>query len=95
MQKKTADFSRLQTILNSIMEQIKTLKDENSSWCKEVKEVISSLKDNYDITIGSTVGITRNASTFSNIEDFRKSVAIPYIDVLISNIENHFSEQGV
>ncbi len=58
------DFSRLKIMLDSILDQIKSF---DASWCSEVDEVISSLQDEHAITVGTTVGTTRNASTFSNL----------------------------
>lgn len=95
MQKKTADFSRLQIILESVLDQIKSLKEDNAIWCSEVERAVSSLQDNYDITVGTVVGVTRGASSFSDLKGFRDSVVIPYIDILVENIENRFAEEGV
>ena len=95
MQKKTADFSRLKIMLNSTLDQIKSLKADDASWCSEVDEVISSLQDEHDIVVGTNIGTSRNALAFSNLKSFRDSVALPYIDTLVQNIENRFSEEGV
>ena len=46
MQKKTADFSQLKIMLDSTLDQIKSLKADDAS---EVDEVISSLQDEHDM----------------------------------------------
>ena len=53
------------------------------------------MQEEYDITIGKAVGVTRGASTFPDLKSFRESVAIPYINILVENIENRFAEEGV
>ena len=88
MQKKTADFSWSKIMLDSTLDQIKSLKANDASWCSEVGEVISSLQDEHDIVVGTTIGTSRNALAFSNLKSFRNSVALPYIDILVQNIEN-------
>ena len=37
MQKKTADFSTLPSFLESILEEIKSLKREDSKWCSDAR----------------------------------------------------------
>ncbi len=63
MQRKTADFSRLQIILESI---IKSFKQEDASWCSEVGKATSCLQNEHGITVETTVGVTRHASREAN-----------------------------
>ena len=73
-------------MLNSTIEQLKSVKEDNARWCSEVEEVLSFSKDDYGIAIGTSVGITRNAP------NFRDSFVIPYIIGLVRKIENRFAE---
>ena len=89
MQRKMTDFSRLKMVLDSILDQLKSLKADDAGWCSEVGKMVSALEADYEIMIGTSVGVARRSvHTISTLESFRNSVAIPYIDVLVKNIEN-------
>ena len=94
MQRKTTDFSRLPVILEAIITELKDLKGEGAEWCSLVETTISKLTNEYDITLrsNSTRSGQANATTISQ---YRDSVAIPYIDQLISNINSRFSNTAV
>ena len=97
MQRKTADFSRLKIILESILEQLRSLRLSSAEWCSEVDKTIETLRSEHDIIMSDCVGVTRRStdSSISSVGSFRQSTALPYIDALIENIQNRFSEKEV
>ena len=110
MQRKTTDFSRLKVILDSTLEQLKSLKDDGAEWCSVVARrghgaewcsvvasTVENLESQYEITVGKTVGVARRGHTSvpTTLESFRKAVLIPYVDKLVENIETRFSDEGV
>lgn len=46
MQRRIADFSRLKTILDSVLEQLKSLKLDGAEWCSEVEKTVYSSSTN-------------------------------------------------
>ena len=97
MQRKATDFSRLKVILDSTLDQLKALKDDDADWCFEVKSTVEGLESEYEITVCASVGIARRGSTSvtTTLNSFRKAVLIPYVDKLIENIRSRFSDEGV
>jgi hypothetical protein len=97
MQRKTADFSRLKIILDSVLDQLKSLKLSDAEWCSDVEKTVATLQTEHDIIINDAVGVTRRstASAISSVDSFRKAVALPYIDALIVNNKSRFSEKEV
>lgn len=97
MQRKTTDFSRLKVILDSTLEQLKSLKDDGAEWCSMVTSTVENLESQYQIIVGTTVGVARRGHTSvpTTLESFRKAVLIPYVDKLVENIETRFSDEGV
>ena len=77
MQRKTADFSRLKMMLDSVLEQLTSLKLDSAEWCSEVDKTVETLLTIYDIVISSE-GVTRQstASAISSVEEFRTAVAL-------------------
>ena len=99
MQRKCADFARLQVVLSSIQEELKCRRLSSASWCDSVKETIAKLEMDHGIVIGSLPCTTRRtrslAEETSDIQHFQTSVAVPYIDHLLENIQNRFSDKAV
>ena len=91
MQWKATDFSKLPIVLQSITEEIKHLKDEKAEWCTLVETTVELLSE-HNITLMHISTRGRHATT---MVEFRDSVAVPYIDVLLSNINAHFSNAVV
>ncbi len=92
MQRKAADFSKLPIILRSIVDEIKHLKDPGSEWCSIVESTVEMLETEHSISVKNTSSTSRNAVCANTMAEFRDTVAIPYIDLLISNINSRFSE---
>ena len=79
MQRKATDFSRLKVILDSTLDQLKALKDDDAEWCSKVESTVEGLESEYEITVGASVGIARRGSTSvtTTLDSFRKAVLIP------------------
>lgn len=95
MQRKATNFSKLPIILKSITEKIEHLKDEGAEWCTPVDATVDMLEGKHDITLRSTSTRGRSVVNASGIDEFRESVAIPYINLLMSNTNNRFSDAVV
>lgn len=93
MQRKATDFSKLPIILESITEE--HLKDEKAEWCSLVESTVEMLSSEHDITLRSISTRGRSGVNADTIAGFRASVAIPYVDVLLSNINGRFSDAVV
>ncbi len=92
MQRKVADFSKLPIILRSIVDEIKHLKDPGSEWCSIVESTVEMLETEHSISVKNTSSTSRNAVCANTMAEFRDTVAIPFIDLLFSNIKSRFSE---
>ena len=92
MQRKTTDFSRLPIVLDGILAELKHLKDNIAKWCSLVGRKVAELTDVHDISLQEHS--VRN-STSKNITNYRLCIAIPYIEKLVSNINNRFLEASV
>ena len=88
IQRKATDFSKLPIVLQSTIEEIKHLKDEKAEWCTLVETTVEL----HDIILIHISNRGRHATTMA---EFRDSVAVLYIDVLLSNINAHFSNAVV
>ena len=93
MQKKTADFSRLQVFLQSTVNELKNLKDEKADWCSSTEWALVRLQKEFNIEIGRHHSRSRFMS-ISTVKDFQELVVIPYIDSLIGNINGRFSDKA-
>ena len=91
MQRKAIDFSKLPIVLQSITEEIKHLKDEKAEWCTLVETTVELLSE-HDITLMHISTRGRHATTMA---EFRDSLTVPYIDVLLPNINARFSNAVV
>ena len=92
MQTSNEDFTRLPGFLSNIYEELTSAKDEDSAWIEKSKEVMTSLREEYGITIADKFGFT---STVNSAEQYSEKVAAPYMSKLISNIKKRFSDETV
>lgn len=90
MQGKTTDFSRLRIVLDSILSELKELKDSKSDWCSKAQKCIESLETEQNIVVG-----TSSRNDIKTMSEFRERVACPYMDALVSNIKARFSDSAV
>ena len=97
MQRKTADFSRLQIFLKSTMDELKSLKEEKAEWCSLTNSALKLLEEKFAINIGRhNIGSARSKwMSICTIKDYREQVVIPYLDSLIENINQRFSDKAV
>ena len=97
MQRKTADFSRLQIFLKSTMDELKSLKEEKAEWCSLTNSALKLLEEKFSINIGRhNIGSARSKwMSICTIKDYREQVVIPYLDSLIENINQRFSDKAV
>ena len=95
MQRQTADFSRLPMILESILKELKQLKEDKAEWCSEVSTQVDKLESDHEITRGRSARSCVGDVSVGPLTDFRDKVALPYIDALLHNIHNRFSGEAV
>lgn len=95
MQTKVADFSKIPNLLKVTIDSLKALKEESSDWVALVTTAISKLETNYGITVSCGYGSTRSHANITNVSAYRTSVAIPYIDIILKNINERFSNEAV
>ena len=94
MQRKATDFSKLPVILENIVSELNQLKRDDAEWCSQVTACVNKLanEQGIDLTRSSTRSGSGSATTVS---EYCTSVAIHYIDALVSNIKGRFSEGAV
>lgn len=94
MQRKSADFARFHIILSSIQEELKSCKLSSAVWCDAVTATVTILETEHGIVVTAPTGMTRRSTTstesVSDIGQLQRSVAIPYIELLLENIQNRF-----
>ena len=95
MQTKTADFSKLPDFLQSVLDELESLKLQNAQWCSDTKSLIVSLEQKHSIIVTKRAGYTRGAMSTDGTDDYRERIAIPYLSALITNIKNRFSNDVV
>ena len=97
MKRKATDLSRLKVILDTTLDQLKALKDDDADWCSEVESTVEGLETEYEITVCASVGIARRTSTSvtTTLDIFRTAVLIPFVDHFIENIQSRISDEGV
>ena len=93
MQMKVADFSKLPVLLKAATDQLKHMKEENSDWVSLVNEKVSVLEQEHGIEMSHTFGSSR--LSIRTITDYRTRIAIPYIDKLLENIKQRFSDNAL
>ena len=81
-------------MLDGVMCELKDLKKDEAEWFNLVKTAITNLTNEYGITIRCASTRTGHAIA-TTMSEYLISVAIPYIDNLISNINGHFSDTAV
>ena len=94
MQKKAADFSRLPIILEGIISELKELKNDGAEWYNQVETTLSKLTNEQGIQI-RCCSTRRGCANATTVSEYSESVAIPYIECLISNINSCFSDTSV
>ena len=94
MQRKTTDFSRLPIILESILSELKHLKNVGAEWCSSVETTVAMLTTEHNITLQRSSTRTGSGSA-TTIGEYRNAVAFPYIDALTANITSRFSDAAV
>ena len=94
LQRKTADFSKLQVLLELTLNEVKSLKNEKAEWCSSTESTLKKLEREYGIEIRRHVcGSARSKlALIKSMKDYLSQVAIPYIDYLIDNINSQFSD---
>ena len=68
------------------------MKDDTAEWCSLAGKKFPELTDIHDISLQERS--IRNPAS-NNITDYRPCIAIPYIEELVSDINNRFSEASV
>ena len=94
MQTKLADFSKFPIFLKVMTDQLEYMK-ETIEWLGTVETVISQLQEKYDIVLGKHGSRRSNWSSITSVCEYRTLVAIPYIDSLLENIRNRFSDRSL
>ena len=70
------------------------LKEDEAEWCSAVTTLVENLESDHEITI--TRGLSVRSSTIvQSLPEFRTKVALPYIDALLHNVHNRFSDEAV
>ena len=97
MQRKVADFSKMQALLQFTLDELKSLKEEKAEWCSSTESTLAQLETEYGIEIGRPRhGSARSRfALISNTKEYRSQIAIPYIDSLVDNINRRFSDKAV
>lgn len=82
MQRKAANFSKLQVLLRFILDEMKSLNNEKADWCASTESTLAMLETDYGIDIGRhTPGSARSRyASIKGMKDNQLQIAIPYID---------------
>ena len=97
MQRKIIDFSKIPSFVKILVDELRSLKSEESEWCSTVQSTIIKLEEEYDIVVGAQRhGSARSKSArISTLQEYTECVAIPYLDCLIENINRRFTDEAV
>ncbi len=95
MQRRAADFSALQRMIENVTQELKLLKRSGAEWCSEVTSVVENLEKQYEIPVGHLRTRKGSAMAYDSVKEFRANVAVPYLDALLDNIESQFSDDVV
>ena len=90
LQRKVADFSKLQIMLQFTCDELKSLKREKADWCSLAESMLAKLETEYEITIGRSF-----FAKISSIKEYLSHIGIPYIDALLENTNSRFSDSVV
>ncbi len=79
MQRKIVDFSKIPSLLKVLIDELTSLKSEESEWCSTVQSTIDKLREEHDIVVDAQIHGSRSRSArISTIQQYRDRVAIPY-----------------
>ena len=92
LQRKRADFSKLQILLQLTLEYLVSLKHDDAEWCSETKSCLETLEE-HSIKIG--LHISGSAWSIKSMDDYHSHVAAPYIDAILANIDRRFSDDTI
>ena len=95
MQTKLAYFSKFPISLKVVTDQLEHLKEETSEWLGTVETVISQLQEKYDIVLRKHGSRRGNWSSITSMCEYQTLVVILYIDSLLENIRNRFSDRSL
>ena len=84
LQRKRADFSKLQILLQLTLEYLVSLKHDDAEWCSETESCLETLEEEHSIEIG--LHISGSARSIKSMDDYHSHVAPPYIDAILANI---------
>ena len=51
MQRKVADFSKMQALLQFTLDELKSMKEEKAEWCSSTESTLAQLETEYGIEI--------------------------------------------
>lgn len=94
LQRKSADFSKLNVLLQFTLDELKSLKVEAAEWCSSTESTVMMLESEYGIEVGRHAGGSARSRFVSikTMREYRSQVAGPYIDSLLDNINTRFSD---
>ena len=75
-------------------DQLEHMEEETSEWLGTVETVISQLQDIH-VVLGKHGSRRSNWSSITSVCEYRTLVAIPYMDSLLENIRNRFSDRSL
>ncbi len=76
------------------MSDLKHLKSDKAEWCSLTGTTVTALEKEHGITLRSSC-TRRGSASATTMNEYRRSVAILYIDTLISNIDSRFSDAAI
>lgn len=94
LQRKSADFSKLNVLLQFTLDELKSLKEEAAEWCSSTESTVMMLESEYGIEVGRHASGSARSRFVSikTMREYRSQVAGPYIDSLLDNINTRFSD---
>lgn len=94
MQRQATDFSRLPLMIDIIKKELEQLKEDGADWCSEVTDAVEKLEEEFGIVVRRDHRTRHGSETFTHqsVSQFQVSVAVPYIDKLLSNMDSRFSD---
>ena len=97
MQRKVADFGKLQIMLQFTHAELRLLKSEEADWCSLAESTLVMLETEFGIYIGRhTPGCHRSRfAKISSSKEYQSHIAMPYSASLLENINRRFSDKSV